>query len=68
MVILRKNRIILTGYLIILCLLSCVYSIFENKDNETISTVALPISNKVIVLDAGHGLPDKRGNRNKQYK
>ena len=27
---------------------------------ETIETVALPVSNKVIVIDAGHGEPDGR--------
>ena len=28
---------------------------------ETVETVALPVSNKVIVIDAGHGEPDGRG-------
>ena len=27
---------------------------------ETVETVALPVSNKVIVIDAGHGEPDER--------
>lgn len=29
-----------------------------NLKEESIETVALPVSNKVIVLDAGHGNPD----------
>lgn len=28
------------------------------KSNNTVQTNALPITNKIIVLDAGHGLPD----------
>jgi len=28
------------------------------KEEKTIQTVSLPVSNKVIVLDAGHGVPD----------
>lgn len=35
------------------------------KDENTVTTVALPVSNKVIVIDAGHGVPDERGT--KQY-
>ena len=34
----------------------------ENPQNVTtaIPTVALPSSNKVVVIDAGHGSPDER--------
>lgn len=41
----------------------------SRKEIETIQTVALPVDNKVIVIDAGHGKPDegaessKRNNR-----
>ena len=28
--------------------------------NKTLQTVALPVTNKVIVIDAGHGKPDER--------
>ncbi len=31
------------------------------KSEVTLPTVSLPVSNKVIVLDAGHGSPDRRG-------
>ena len=30
---------------------------------ETVETVALPVSNKVIVIDAGHGSPDERSGK-----
>ena len=30
-----------------------------SSNNEVVQTMALPVSNKVIVLDAGHGTPDE---------
>ena len=60
MIVLKKKRLIF--------ILSCfVFSIFafylfqndSNKYEEAIDTVSLPVSNKVIVLDAGHGTPDE---------
>ena len=34
----------------------------SNKDNNSryIETVSLPVSGKVVVVDAGHGIPDER--------
>jgi len=34
----------------------------SNKENisEYIETVSLPVSGKVVVVDAGHGIPDER--------
>ncbi len=60
MIILKKKRLILTANFIIIALLACIYSISAYE--ETQQTVALPVSNKVIILDAGHGLPDERSN------
>ena len=31
-----------------------------NIDEQTQSTTATPVSGKVIVVDAGHGVPDER--------
>ena len=31
----------------------------NKKEVETLQTVALPVNNKVIVIDAGHGVPDE---------
>ena len=64
MIILRKKRLILTGNLIILALFVCIYSIVASE-TKTLETVALPVSGKVVILDAGHGLPDKRSNTEK---
>lgn len=56
MVIINKKRIL---FIIMLILISTfTYSINTKKEN-TISTSSLPVSNKVIILDAGHGKPDE---------
>ena len=58
MIIIRKRRLILITT--ILCLSLATYSINSTvRNNKSVSTVALPASNKVIVLDAGHGIPDE---------
>lgn len=57
MIVLRKKRILL----VIMCVAVsvCFINIGGNLKNEvTVPTVSLPVSNKVIVLDAGHGSPD----------
>ena len=41
------------------------YKQSQNINLETVQTVALPVNNKTIVLDAGHGIPDERSA--KQY-
>ena len=58
-IILRKKRLVITANLIILALFACIYSVVANDPKAT-QTVALPVSGKVVILDAGHGLPDKR--------
>ena len=58
MLVIRKRKILFT-------LLSCCCLIFgivfftSIKDNSYISTVSLPVSGKVVVVDAGHGVPDE---------
>lgn len=49
MIILNKKRILFIVFAVIIAVFIPI-----SKENETISTVALPVSNKVIVLDAGH--------------
>ena len=57
MYIIKRKRISL-----ILIALMLVYS-YENQklntDEQTQSTTATPVSGKVIVVDAGHGVPDE---------
>lgn len=67
MVVLHKKRLILCTYLIGIALFACMYSIASFSQN-TIATMALPVSNKVVVLDSGHGLPDEGATRGKWTK
>lgn len=53
MIVLHKKRLVLVGSL--LCLLITVVSLKSAFTKPKImATVTLPVSNKVIVIDAGH--------------
>lgn len=55
MIVLDKKKIMLAiAGVFILIIVVCVFRFLKNQKN-VIQTVALPVSNKVIVLDAGHG-------------
>ena len=56
MFFLSKKRIVLLASLLISVVSIGIFQM--NLKEESIETVALPVSNKVIVLDAGHGNPD----------
>lgn len=56
MFFLSKKRIVLLASLLIVVVSIGIFQM--NLKEESIETVALPVSNKVIVLDAGHGNPD----------
>lgn len=58
MIVLSKKRLLLISSIIIISLFVFVFQTAK-IDNTTVSTVSLPVSNKVIVLDAGHGIPDE---------
>ena len=52
------KRLIFVSFLVCLSISSfAVSNIMDN--NRVIATNALPITNKIIVLDAGHGKPDE---------
>ena len=57
MVVLYKKRVgIIAGLLFV----AVFVFTFQKADlNNTAQTVTLPVSGKVIVLDAGHGKPDE---------
>ena len=60
MFIFRKKRLITLLSLVCLVILSCSVTINKNEIEEnTVETVSLPVTNKVIVIDAGHGTPDE---------
>ena len=80
MIILTRKKILYTLGIVSMFIFAYVitgYNITNNLKEkvETVQTVALPVKNKVIVIDAGHGVPDegaessKRNNRSrKQFK
>lgn len=56
MIIIRKKRLIVITCCIVLAVgVFC----FQMPKEEVLPTVTLPVSNKVIILDAGHGIPDE---------
>ena len=57
MIILKKSRILIIMCLVITSIVS--YNITTNTTENIVQTVSLPVSNKVIVIDAGHGVPDE---------
>jgi len=55
MLIIDKKRI---SFILTVLFISVIsFSINRHKEN-TVQTVSLPVSNKTIILDAGHGAPD----------
>lgn len=58
-----KDGIMFLLFAIFLC--ACIFSIINiiKLSNKEIPSNALPITNKTIILDAGHGLPDARSGR-----
>ena len=57
MIVLSKKRIIATISMVFVALFAFV--IQRAELNKTVETVSLPVTNKVIVIDAGHGIPDE---------
>lgn len=64
MVLLTRKRIFIILSGIIFSVITFIF-FTTNNTAETAQTVALPVSNKVIVLDAGHGIPDERCSKQK---
>ena len=57
MIILQKKRL---GFIASVLLVAVFVFTFQKANLEnTVTTVTLPVSNKVVVLDAGHGTPDE---------
>ena len=65
MIILTKKKILYTLGIIAMFIFAYMVTGYNvnnsNKNNiQTVQTVALPVDNKVVVIDAGHGVPDER--------
>ena len=56
MFIINKKRIY---FILLTILISLVSFSVSSKVENTVQTVSLPVNNKTIVLDAGHGYPDQ---------
>ena len=59
MIVIRKRNLIIIGSLLCISLTAISLKSAFTKP-KVVATVNLPVSNKVIVLDAGHGVPDER--------
>ncbi len=57
MIVISRKRILLIAT--IFCVSVFAFSLSTYSSPKTTETVALPVSNKVIVIDAGHGKPDE---------
>lgn len=57
MIVLSKKRIMISLAIVMIAVFSFVFQ--TASTNKTVQTVALPVSQKVIVVDAGHGIPDE---------
>lgn len=58
MIVISKKKILLVSSIILIFIFVFVFQTAK-IDNRTVSTVSLPVSNKIIILDAGHGKPDE---------
>ena len=62
MILISKKRLIFVAMVVVLSIFSFSFERQIDRENalESSQTVALPVSDKVVVLDAGHGSPDNR--------
>ena len=58
MIILSKKRLIKLFSIVTICL-TVLFMQKVSSNPKTVPTVTLPVTNKVIVVDAGHGVPDE---------
>ena len=56
MLIINRKQI---SFMLIMIMVSVISFIANSNSKQTIETVSLPVSDKTIVLDSGHGNPDK---------
>ena len=61
----NRKRISWLAGMILMSLIAFTFQTAESEPKgETLETVALPVSNHVIVVDAGHGKPDEGAESN----
>ncbi len=61
MIVLTKKQTVHLIGIVLIFLFAIVYITVNSntKGIKTVETVALPVNNKVIIIDAGHGVPDE---------
>ena len=60
MIVLKKNKLLGATLGIFLFVFAfMLISNYTNSQENSINVVSLPVSGKVIVIDAGHGIPDE---------
>ena len=58
MIIIKRKRVIALIGMVCFCMVFAV--VIQNVTvQKTVQTMSLPVTNKVIVIDAGHGVPDE---------
>lgn len=63
--VLNKKRVLFVCFCILIstCSFLGMQNLELNRDSQdVVQVVALPIDKKTIILDAGHGKPDRRSN------
>jgi len=58
MIVLERKRIVFVLLVFTLTIFTYHISLKVNNSKDTLQTVSLPVTNKVVIIDAGHGLPD----------
>ncbi len=61
MIVINKKRISIVTFCLLLGIFAYSYQVTKiNLNGEMKETTSIPVSGKVIVVDAGHGVPDER--------
>ena len=68
MLVLSKKRIMIMVCMLCVSLYAFSFKIANNVEGienteKTVQTVATPVSNKIVIVDAGHGTPDERSRK-----
>ena len=68
MLVLSKKRIMIMVCMLCVSLYAFSFKIANNVEcientEKTVQTVATPVSNKIVIVDAGHGTPDERSRK-----
>lgn len=63
MIVINKKQIltgIFTFSLLVLVIIGLNKNNYNFENANSVPSISLPVSNKVVIIDAGHGKPDER--------